>query len=149
MDWIIQPDVLVKPLHLKNVLKVIDKVNDLKMVIDHIAKPEIAKGITVGWEEDMAKIAQHTNVYCKLSGMITEANWKSWKPKDIAPYVYKVIDRFGYDRVMFVSDWPVCRLAGEYEDVWNLINYVLCDITDQQRQNIFGANAIRFYNLKI
>ena len=165
VDWIIQPkvleslrelarrkipyDMLVKPPHLKNVLKVIDKVSELKMVIDHIAKPEIAKGKTSPWQEDMAKIAQYPNVYCKLSGMNTEADWKSWKPADIAPYVHKVIDMFGYDRVMYGSDWPVCRLAGEYEDVWSTINQVLSNISDGQRQRVLGANAIRFYNLKI
>ena len=165
VDWIVQPDVLeslcelarrkipydmlVKPRHLKNVLKVLDKVHNLKMVVDHIAKPEIAKGKTSPWQEDMVEIVQHPNVYCKLSGMITEADWKLWKTSDIAPYVYKVIEMFGYDRVMFGSDWPVCRLAGEYEDVWDTINEVLCDITKHQRENIFGANAMRFYNLRI
>ena len=140
-------DILVKPRHLKNVIKVIEKVDGLKMVIDHIAKPEIAKGTTPGWQENMKIIAQCPHVYCKLSGMTTEADWKAWKPMDLWPYVHKIIDMFGYDRVMFGSDWPICLQAGQYEDFWDAIGEILMGITDEQREKIFGINAIKFYDL--
>ena len=134
---------------MKNVIKVIEKVEGIKIVIDHIAKPEIAKGGSVGWEENMKIIAQCTHIYCKLSGMTTEADLKTWKPADLEPYVHKIIDMFGYDRVMFGSDWPICLRAGEYGDFWNALGQILTGITDEQREKIFGANAINFYNLKI
>jgi len=142
-------DMLIKPQHLKYVLKVLDKVPNLRMVIDHIAKPNIAKGGSPGWREDLTAISQHPQAYCKLSGMITEADWHKWKASDLAPYVHHVIDVFGWDRVMFGSDWPVCLLAGDYQKVWNAINEILRDISDEQRAKVFGINAIRFYKLKL
>jgi len=142
-------EMLVRPRHLENVLRVLDEVPDLRVVIDHIAKPDIAGGGSAGWAEDMAAIAQRLQAYCKLSGMITEADWQNWEPADLAPYVRHVIDVFGWDRVMFGSDWPVCLLAGDYRQVWRTINEVLRDISDQQRAKVFGANAARFYRLGI
>jgi len=165
IDWIVQPrvlesfrelskhkiayDMLAKPRHLKNVIKLMETVGDLKIVIDHIAKPEIAKGGTPGWEENMKIIAQYPGIYCKLSGMITEADRKTWKPTDLEPYICKIIDMFGYDRVMFGSDWPVCLLAGEYEDVWEALCKILSGINDEQKEKVFGLNALNFYNLKL
>ena len=142
-------DMLVKPPHLKNVLKVLEAVPGLRMVVDHIAKPNIAAGGSPGWLEQMAAIAQHPGVYVKLSGMITEADWRHWKASDLAPYVRHVVNIFGWERVMYGSDWPVCLLAGRYQQVWNALNEVLGDISDEQRTQVFGANAARFYRLKI
>lgn len=165
VDWIVRPavleslrelarrdvpyDMLVRPRHLGNVLRVLDEVGNLAMVIDHIAKPDIAQGGSPGWAEDMAAIAQSPRVYCKLSGMITEADRQHWKPSDLAPYVRHVIDAFGWDRVMFGSDWPVCLLAGDYQRVWNALREALGDISDERKAKVFGANAIRFYRLRI
>ena len=165
VDWIVRPpvleslrelarrnvrfDMLARPRHLSNVLKVLDRVPDLRMVVDHIAKPEIARGGTPGWKEHMTAIAQRPRVYCKLSGMITEANRRQWKPADLKPYVQHVTAAFGWDRVMYGSDWPVCLLAGSYQQVWQAIHEALGNITSAQRDQVFGANAVRFYGLKI
>ena len=165
VDWILQPsvleslrelarfgvpyDMLVKPKHLRNVLAVLEKVPDLHVVIDHIAKPAIAEGGTPGWAEDLAAIAQCPTVYCKLSGMITEADWQNWTSVDLKPYVQHVIGIFGWDRVMFGSDWPVCLLAGDYGQVWNAAHEALGEVSAEQREKVFGANAIRFYSLDL
>jgi L-fuconolactonase len=141
-------DMLVKPKHLENVLKVLDRVPDLPMVIDHIAKPNIAGGGSPGWAEHLAGIAQYPRVYCKLSGMVTEADLHKWKASDLTPYVTHVIKVFGWERVMFGSDWPVCLLAASYQQVWQAIHEALGQIDGDQRNKIFGANAIRFYRLK-
>jgi L-fuconolactonase len=142
-------DMLVKPEHLENVLKVLDRVPDLPMVIDHIAKPNIAGGGSPGWAAHLAEIAQHPRVYCKLSGMVTEANLHKWKASDLTPYVAHVVKVFGWERVMFGSDWPVCLLAASYQQVWQAIHEALGKISDEQRNKIFGANAIRFYRLNV
>ena len=142
-------DMLVRPQHLKNVLRVLDEVPRLRMVVDHLAKPDIAGGGSAGWAEDMAAIAGRPQAHCKLSGMITEADWHNWRATDLAPYVHHVIDVFGWDRVMFGSDWPVCLVAGDYAQVWSAINEVLRDASDERRAKVFGSNAIRFYGLRI
>ena len=142
-------DMLVRPVHLKNALRVLDEVTDLHVVIDHIAKPEIAAGGSRGWAEDMAAIAQHPGVRCKLSGMTTEANRRTWCVSDISPYVETVIGQFGFERVMFGSDWPVCLLAGGYGRAWDAINDMLSGITSEEREMVFGRTAALFYRLKI
>jgi len=157
-------DMVAKPSHLANVLKVMEAVPNLRMVVDHIAKPNIAAGGfrlrgrrspatadegASGWSEHLAAIAEYPQVYCKLSGMITEADWANWKPSDLAPYVHRVIGLFGWERVMFGSDWPVCLLAGTYRRVWDAINEILAGIDESQRARVFGANAVKFYGLKL
>jgi L-fuconolactonase len=140
-------DMLAKPHHLKNVLTVIEKAPNLRMVINHIAKPDIARGGSPGWAEHMAAIAQHRLVYCKLSGMITEAKRGAWKPSDLKRYVHRVLEVFGWDRVMYGSDWPVCLLAGSYSQVWGALRDVLGEITFEQRDQVYSINATRFYGL--
>ncbi len=142
-------DMLVKPPHLKNVLSIIDKVPGLRMVIDHIAKPNMAGGGSPGWAEQMSDIAKHSRIFCKVSGLITEADHRNWKPADLAPFVHHVIEVFGWDRVMYGSDWPVCLLAGSYQQVWNAIHEILGNISDTDRAKLFGANAIQFYGLTV
>jgi L-fuconolactonase len=142
-------DMLVKPRHLQNVLKVLDRVPNLPMVIDHIAKPNIAGGGSPGWAEHLGEIAQHPHVYCKLSGMAEEADPHKWKASDLTPYVAHAVQVFGWERVMFGSNWPVCLLAGaSYQQIWQAIHEALGEISEEQRSKVFGANAIRFYRLK-
>ena len=119
----------------------------LRMAVDHIAKPPIARGIQDGWDRDMAVIAGYPQIYCKLSGMITEADPKNWKPGDLRPYVNYVIKHFGLDRVMYGSDWPVCLLAGSYKQVFQALQEALGPLTAQDRAKIFGQNALRFYGI--
>ena len=110
-------DMLVKPRHMKHVPTVAERVPELRMVIDHIAKPLIADGVMEPWASDMAAIANIPGVYCKVSGMVTEADHDNWSVDDLRPYVEHVREQFGMDRLMFGSDWPVCLLASSYRRV--------------------------------
>jgi L-fuconolactonase len=139
---------LTYPRHLPFVLKVLDRVAGLRAVIDHISKPEIRDGRLEPWRGLMAEVAQNTNVFCKLSGMITEADQQHWSADDLRPYVEHVMARFGIDRVMFGSDWPVCLLAGSYDQVLAVVRELLSSSLDETaEQKLFGANAERFYKL--
>ena len=89
------------------------------------------------------------NIFCKLSGMITEADWKTWKPADLKPYVETAIEAFGPDRCMFGSDWPVCELAGSYQQVHDALRDVLGPISEDEQRKLFGATAARFYGLSL
>jgi L-fuconolactonase len=165
IDWIVRPpvieslrqlararvpfDMLVRPQHLPNVLQVIAKVPDLDMVIDHIAKPPIVRGTMDGWARQMTEIGRHPRVYCKVSGMITEADWQRWKPADLRPYIQHVLEAFGWDRVMYGSDWPVCLLAGSYRRVWDALHEALGPIAPPRNAGLFGANATKFYGLQL
>ena len=95
----------------------------------------------------MKEIAKQENVYCKLSGMITEADFNDWTPKQIEPYMDLVLSAFGSDRVMFGSDWPVCLVAGDYSEVKRLITDFISGLSPREQSKIMGTNAIRFYNL--
>ena len=140
-------DLVVHPRHLRCVSIVAERLPRLRMVVDHIAKPPIALGTREGWDRDMAVIAGYPQVYCKLSGMITEADPKNWKPSDLRPYVNYVVELFGLDRVMYGSDWPVCRLAGSYEQVFQALIEALGPLGARDRARVFGQNACRFYGI--
>lgn len=141
-------DLLFRPQHLKHALMIREHCPRLRMVVDHIAKPPIAQGKRMeSWERDIATIAEDPEIYCKLSGMVTEADWSNWKPADLKPWVSFVVDRFGYNRVMFGSDWPVCLLAGTYDQVFNALVEALGPISEENRAKVFGGTARRFYRL--
>ena len=141
-------DILVYPKQLPAVIELVARLPGQRFVIDHCAKPEIKAGNTEPWAAQMRKIAQHTNVSCKVSGLVTEADWKHWKPDEFRPYLDVVFDAFGPDRVMFGSDWPVCLLAGTYRQVKQLIEAYVKHFSPADRDKIFGGNAALFYGLK-
>lgn len=160
--WILQPQVLrnlghlsdtgirleflTLPRHLPHVLTVLKEVPALRAVIDHLSKPPIAAGVLEPWATLMARVAEQPHVYCKLSGMVTEADHAGWTPESLAPYVEHVIKVFGTDRLMFGSDWPVCRLAAEYGEVVNALRTVLGRwLGPSEIEAIFYGNAARFY----
>jgi len=116
-------------------------------VIDHIAKPGLEPTGMSGWSEGLKKLAAFENVSCQISGLVTEADWQHWKPADFTPYLDVVLDRFGIDRVMYGSDWPVCTLAGSYEAVYGLVAEYFSGFSEVQQENFFGGNARRFYQL--
>jgi len=138
-------DILIYPQHLPVVPDLIR--DDQPFIIDHLAKPYIKKGIFNNWEADMKHIASFENVYCKLSGMITEADLKNWKKEDIFPYMDKVFEFFGADRLMFGTDWPVCKLAGEYDEVCGLVEEYLSKLSTREQELVWGKNAETFYKL--
>lgn len=138
-------DLLLRPQHLRHVPRLSERLPRLRMVIDHIAKPEIARGRIEPWAAELAAAAANPNVCCKLSGMITEAELASWTAGDLAPYVETTLAAFGTDRVMYGSDWPVCTLAGSYERVIGALRTVLGTLEEPVETAIFGAVARRFY----
>ncbi|MFV0444758.1 MAG: amidohydrolase family protein, partial [Planctomycetaceae bacterium] len=121
----------------------------LKMVIDHLAKPHIKAQQLEDWEANLRAAAKFPNLYCKLSGMVTEADWSNWKPVDLRPYVQIALDAFGPDRLMFGSDWPVCLLAGGYQSVLEALREALGPLSADEQDHIFQRTAREFYGLKV
>lgn len=140
-------DLLLRPQHLPMVPELVEKVPDLPMVIDHMAKPMIAQHVMDGWAEDMERIAKIPHIHVKLSGMITEANPAKWSAEDLRPYVQHMLGLFGPDRLMFGSDWPVCLLAGSWKEVLAAFTQALGAQSMELREKILGETAQRFYKL--
>lgn len=140
-------DILVFPHQLGAVLEFVKRFPNQKFVIDHIAKPYIKDSFYDGWAVLMKEIAKHQNVYCKVSGMITEADYKTWTPEQVEPYMQLVLDSFGVDRIMYGSDWPVCLVAGSYEKVVSLTKNFISTLSVTEQNAIMGGNATAFYNL--
>lgn len=140
-------DILIFPHQLGATLEFVKQFPNQKFVIDHIAKPYIKDGFYDGWATLMKELASHENVYCKLSGMITEADYNNWKPEEIKRYLDIVLASFGADRCLFGSDWPVCLVAGSYAQVKELITNYITDFSTDEKTRIMGNNAVEFYNL--
>lgn len=141
-------DILVVSSQLDPLVELLERVPGLRAVIDHIAKPNIAEGAMEPWNSRMREIAEHPNIYCKLSGMVTEADHRNWKPADFKPYIREIVGLFGPDRVMFGSDWPVCLLAADYDQLMDVLVQALpAHWTEEERNKLFGLNAKRFYKL--
>jgi L-fuconolactonase len=135
--------------HLPYVLLALRSAPGLRAVIDHASKPAIRACQTEPWKTLIAEAAKRENLHCKLSGMITEADHQNWKVDDLRPYVDHVVDSFGWERVMFGSDWPVCRVAGEYGQVIDSLRQILGTHWDKPAEEaLFGGNAERFYKLE-
>jgi L-fuconolactonase len=142
-------DVLVHPHQLPAALALVRGQPGCRFVIDHIAKPPIAKRGIEPWASRMQPFAELPNVWVKVSGMIEEADWHAWRPDDIRPYVDRVMDWFGPRRLLFGSNWPVCLVAGSYAQVHDTLSEVLGDISLTERDLIFGGNAIEAYALAL
>ena len=140
-------DILVFPHQLGSALELVGKFPRQKFVVDHIAKPYIKDGFFEGWSVLMKELSRHENVYCKLSGMITEADYRHWTPDQIHPYMYFILEAFGAERIMFGSDWPVCLVAGSYGEVLKLVTDFIAPLSSYEQNAIMGQNAIQFYNL--
>ncbi|MEE9361474.1 MAG: amidohydrolase family protein [Cellulophaga sp.] len=141
-------DILVFENQLESVLKLVAQFPRQTFVIDHIAKPKIKEREIEVWSEQMTALAKFPNVYCKISGMITEANWKKWNYLDIKPYLEVVFSAFGIKRVLYGSDWPVCLLAGSYEAQRNVLETFISKFSIEDKALVMGGNAVEFYNLK-
>jgi len=140
-------DLLVHTRHLKHLPKLAESCPELRFVIDHMAKPPIASGELDDWFKQLKPIAAFSNVHCKLSGLVTEANWKTWTTDDLKPFVDSALELFGPGRLMFGSDHPVCLLAASYRRVLDSFQEILKKLTEEERQRIFATNAISFYRL--
>jgi len=141
-------DILIFPDQLSYARELVAAFPQQKFVIDHIAKPLIKEKKIDDWKRGMIDIARHENVYCKISGMVTEADWKKWKKSDFSPYLDTVTAAFGIDRIMFGSDWPVCLVAAPYQEMMEIVRDYYALFSKDEQQKIFGKNAIEFYNLK-
>jgi L-fuconolactonase len=140
-------DLLVSKEQLPHAVELVQKFPKQRFVIDHLAKPDIKAGVGSPWKETMEAIAAYPNVYCKLSGMVTEADWNHWKQEDFTFYLDTVLQAFGSERVMYGSDWPVCTVAGTYAEVINLLQTHVKRLPEAEQQLIFGDNCAAFYNL--
>ena len=140
-------DLLVRPRELAAALELVERHPGVTFVIDHIAKPPIAGGQRAEWETRLAPFAGHPNVHCKLSGMVTEAEWQSWTPEVLQPYVDAVLSWFGPGRLMFGSDWPVCLVAGSYRQVFEALRHCIRDLPAADQDRVLGGNAISVYRL--
>jgi len=163
-DWLSQPeilrglqrlssygasyDLLVRTRHLKHVRTVAERCSELSLIIDHMAKPPIARGEIREWAQELRSVAAYKNVSCKLSGLVTEANHSAWFTNELRPFVECALELFGTERLMFGSDYPVCLLAASYDRVLDAFQEILKQLDEQERQQIFADNARRFYRLK-
>ena len=140
-------DILIFPDQLKHTVEFVKSFPDQPFVIDHIAKPYIKTKKNNEWKKEIEEVAQYENVYCKISGMVTEADWKQWKKEDFTPYIDTVVSAFGINRIMYGSDWPVCLVAGSYEKTVSIVKDHFSSFTKNEQELFFGGNAVKFYNL--
>ena len=138
-------DILIYPKQLPAAVKLTQRFPEHPFVLDHIAKPSIKDAQLSSWREQIRELAQSANVWCKVSGLVTEAEHRKWTPEQFKPYLDVVFEAFGTGRLMFGSDWPVCLLSADYEQVHQLVDEYVCALTAAERDAIFGENAARFY----
>jgi L-fuconolactonase len=138
-------DLLIYPTQLPAAIKLVQKFPEQDFVLDHLAKPYIREGALSPWIEQLAELSASENVWCKVSGMVTEAKQDSWKLEDFRPYLDAVFEAFGVDRLMFGSDWPVCLLAASYEQVFGIVRDYVQARSEEMRCKLFGGNCARFY----
>ncbi|NDL59610.1 amidohydrolase family protein [Phytoactinopolyspora mesophila] len=140
-------DLLIRPRELPAARRAVQEVDTLAFVVDHGAKPAIAEGVLEPWSAEIGELARLPNVSCKVSGLVTEADWANWTLTDLRPYTDRLVDVFGADRLMFGSDWPVCTLAASYSDVLQATRECLAELTPGESDAVFTGNAARIYGL--
>jgi L-fuconolactonase len=141
-------DLLIVEHQLEEAIRFVDRHPQQVFVLDHIAKPKIAVQELEPWRSRMRELGQRSNVCCKLSGLVTEDSWSRWSMDSLRPYIDTAVEVFGANRLMAGSDWPVCLLATGYAQWWQLLQNYFEDFSQNEKANIFGATAIKFYNLK-
>ena len=140
-------DLLIYAHQLKEANELIKQLNELPIVIDHVAKPNIKNGEIEDWKKEITAIAKYPNVHCKISGMATEANWESWSMAGLQPYLDTVVEAFGTERIMFGSDWPVCLVETSYSKWLKGVQNYFNTFSSAEQEAIFAGNAIKFYKL--
>ncbi len=140
-------DLLIRPRHYASTLKCVAANPDQAFMLDHIAKPPIKSQEFDEWAQFIADLSGYSNVHCKISGLATEADWKHWTLDHFTQYIEHVIACFGKERVLFGSDWPVCLLAGTYEDSINIVADKLQDFSEAELKGFWGDNAVKFYSI--
>ena len=140
-------DILIFPKHLEAALELVKRFPQQPFVIDHIAKPYIKAGLIDEWAKGIIALSEYENVLCKVSGMVTEADYKRWQPTDFTPYLDVVVESFGMNRLMFGSDWPVCEVAASYGQMIGIVEDYFASFTLDEKNQLFNQNALKFYNL--
>lgn len=141
-------DILIYTRHLPVAAEFVERFPRHRFVLDHMAKPPIKQGEIKGWAEGIRRLAMFPNLFCKLSGLVTEADWNRWKPEQVHPYLDVAFDCFGPQRLMIGSDWPVCLVASTYTRVIELVKNYLDRYSPEIREAVLGGNAQRFWRLK-
>lgn len=141
-------DLLILPLQLEAAIETVAALPSVSFVVDHLSKPPIASGMIEPWAGDIARLGRFPNVACKLSGMITEADWSAWTIDDLRPFTDVVLDAFGPDRLMFGSDWPVSLLAGSYDVVLDTASELIAGLDPAEEAAVLGRTATRVYGLE-
>jgi L-fuconolactonase len=141
-------DILIFPKQLRCAIELVKRFPNQPFVLDHIAKPFIKKGLTEPWKTEMRELAKHANVYCKISGMVNEADWEKCRSSDFVPYMDAVLEMYGPRRLMFGSDWPVCTCVRKYDEVFAIVNDWSSRLSDSERERLFGGTAAEFYGLQ-
>ena len=142
-------DILVLPDQLKYAEALVAAFPEQRFVLNHLGKPNIRLRQFEDWVADIKALAVHENVYCKVSGMVTEADLTRWKFEDFKPYIDTIFECFGMERVMYGSDWPVCRLAATFGEVMEILENYTANFTNAERALFWAKNAIRFYNINM
>ena len=142
-------DLLVLPHQLNAAVTATREVTEGRFVLDHLAKPQIAAGVFQPWARELSELAQRENVSAKFSGLVTEANWSTWTPSEIRPYVDHALSVFGPDRLIFGSDWPVCTLAASYRRIVDLAEDLIGHLSSDEQVSVFSSNASKIYELDI
>ncbi len=140
-------DILIFPKHLPVAYEMIKKFPQQLFVVDHIAKPLIKGRQLSPWDEHIRQLASCQNVFCKISGMVTEADWKNWQFSDFEPYLDIILEAFGVERIMIGSDWPVCTVSAEYNKVLDIVLSYISKLTEFEQKKILGENALQFYHI--
>jgi L-fuconolactonase len=142
-------DLLLFPRHLPVARKLVSEFTDQSFVLDHIAKPAIERGVLEPWSTDLKVLARYPNVFCKLSGLVTEASWENWRPDDFKVYLDVIVEAFGVERLMIGSDWPVCKVSGDYVSTMRLVMGYFEGYSETEREAVFGGNCARFYGIEL
>ena len=142
-------DLLVYPHHLEAAIQLVKEFPQQRFILDHLAKPDIKNQSVKAWASSIKELAQAPNLACKISGMVTEADWNTWKTSDFTPYLDIVFEAFGSKRVLYGSDWPVCLLAASYEQVYTLAFSYGSKLTPEEQALFMGKNAVQWYCLTL
>ena len=142
-------DLLIYHHQLEEAISFVGKLNEIRIVVDHLAKPPIKSNDIASWKRGITELAKFENVSCKISGMVTEADWDNWHEADFHPYLDTLLESFGTKRLLYGSDWPVCLLAASYDQQLSIVENYLSKLSTPERNDIMGLNAVRIYQLKI
>mgnify|MGYP006155674295 CR=1 FL=1 len=152
LDYLLKPfdytyDILIFERQLPAAISLVKDFPNQRFVIDHIAKPDIKSGSVDSWKKGIEEIAKYDNVWCKISGMVTEADWKNWKPEDLKPYLDVIFENLPADKILYGSDWPVLNVASDYNEVVKTLEDYISKFSIEDQNKIWFENAVSFYNL--